>query len=288
MFPILYQNGPFILYTHDVFTSLGLLAGLAVYYFELQRRNMLSHQIFWISIAAIFGGGIGCRLITAWEHPAYYASIGSVPLSYYIAHSGKGIIGGIAGGYLAIVLAKWAFGYTISTGDCYAPAIPLAMAIGRIGCFLSELPLGTPTDLPWGMIVSDAAIAHFQVCPYCQEKMHPSMIYEIIFHLVALVLILRFRHLVMVRGDTLKIYLLASAIFRFLVEFVRGNTEQIAGLTGPQVVLIPLTALLVYHFVRQWRRGVYSMPPAPLAAGVYAPSEADLRMRLPTDVHIAE
>ncbi len=32
MFPILYQNGPFVLYTHDVMTVLGLLAGLALYY----------------------------------------------------------------------------------------------------------------------------------------------------------------------------------------------------------------------------------------------------------------
>ena len=41
MFPILYQNGPFILYTHDFFTMLGLLAGLSLYYYELRRRNML-------------------------------------------------------------------------------------------------------------------------------------------------------------------------------------------------------------------------------------------------------
>ena len=67
------------------------------------------------------------------------------------------------------------------------------------------------------------------------------------------------------QGDTLKLYLLASATFRFLVEFVRANPEQVGGLSGPQIVLIPLTALLVWHFVRNWRRGVYHMPPAPVA-----------------------
>src|SRR5258708_30837462 len=97
MFPILYQNGPLVIYTHDVFTMLGLLVGLAFYYRELRKRNMLNHQIFWISIAAVFGAGIGCRLITAWEHPAYYSTINQVPFTYYIAHSGKGIIGGLAG-----------------------------------------------------------------------------------------------------------------------------------------------------------------------------------------------
>ena len=38
-----------------------------------------------------------------------------------------------------------------------------------------------------------------------------------------------------------------------------------AGLTGPQLVLIPLTSLLVVHFVRQLRSGIYRMP-APLPA----------------------
>jgi prolipoprotein diacylglyceryltransferase len=272
MVPVLYQNGPLVIYTHDFFTVCGLLVGLAIYYYELHRRDMLSAPIFWISLAAIFGGVVGCRLITAWEHPAYYASFGSVPLSYFIAHSGKGIIGAIAGGYLAIALSKRAFGYTRSTGDCYAAAIPAAMAIGRVGCFLSELPLGTPTNLPWGMTAGPEAIAHFAVCPGCQGAMHPSMIYEIIFHLLALAVILRFRHRVLVQGDTLKLYLLVAAVFRFLVEFVRGNTPQIAGLTGPQVVLIPLTALLVWHFVRQWRRGVYRMPAPPLVASHVGPA----------------
>ncbi len=266
MHPVLFRQGPFILYTHDFFTTLGLLAGLALYYYELRRRDMLSWRIVCISIAAIIGGGIGARTITAWEHLSYYSNYAGVPLSYLIAHSGKSIIGGIAGGYLAIVLSKRALGYRHSTGDCYAAAIPLALVIGRIGCFLSELPLGTPTNLPWGMRASESAASQFASCAGCTEKMHPSMIYEIIFHLIALVVIVRYRKHVLVQGDTLKIYLLASALFRFLVEFVRANPEQVGGLSGPQIVLIPLTALLVWHFVRNWRRGLYRMPSAPVAA----------------------
>ncbi len=267
MFPVLYQNGPVVIYTHDFFTALGLLAGLIVYYIELKRRDMLEHKIVWISIAAIIGGGIGARLSVIWEHPTYYTTVAGVPLSYYFAHSGKSIIGGIAGGYLAIFLSKKAFGYTRSTGDCYAPAIPLAMAIGRVGCFLSELPLGKPTNLPWGISVSPDAASHFASCPYCSGRMHPSMLYEIVFHLVALALILRYRHLIVVQGDTLKLYLLAAAVFRFLVEFVRANGEVVGPFTSAQVALVPLTIPLIVHFVRQWRRGVYNMPRPPLYPG---------------------
>lgn len=276
MYPVLFRQGPFVLYTHDFFTTLGLLAGLALYYHELRRRGMLSLPIVLISLAAIVGGGIGARTITAWEHLDYYRNSGGVPLSYLIAHSGKSIIGGIAGGYLTIVVGKRLLKYRRSTGDCYAAAIPLALAIGRVGCLLSELPLGTPTTLPWGVRVGEAAAARFAVCPGCDRPMHPSMVYEIIFHLLAIVVIWRYRRLVPVRGDTLKLYLLASAVFRFLVEFVRANPEQVGGLSGPQVVLIPLTALLVWHFWRNWRRGVYRIPPAPSPALVLTPERGQL------------
>jgi prolipoprotein diacylglyceryltransferase len=263
MHPILFQSGPIVILTHDAFTVLALVVGLAIYYRELRRRQMLEPTIVWISLAAILGGTIGARVITAWEHVPYYAALGDAPLTWVIEHSGKSILGALAGGYLAIVLAKRAFGYSRSTGDSYLPAIPIATAIGRVGCFLSELPLGTPTNLPWGITVDPAAAASFVACPGCNGPMHPSMVYEIVFHLIAAVVIVRARHLVPVPGDALKLYLLSAGVFRFLVEFVRGNPPQGFGLSGPQWVLIPLIALLALHFVRQLRRGAYRVPPAP-------------------------
>jgi prolipoprotein diacylglyceryltransferase len=263
MVPTLGRIGPVVIGTHDAFTVLAIAVGLALYYRELRRRRMLGSTIVWISLAAILGAAFGARLITAWEHPAYYAAFGEMPLTVAIEHSGKSLLGALAGGYLAIHLAKRAFGYTRSTGDCYVLAIPVATAIGRVGCFLSELPLGTPTDLPWGITVSTAAAAQFGVCPYCGGPMHPSMVYEILFNLVAAIVIARWRDRVPVPGDALKLYLLAAGIFRFFVEFVRANPPQALGLSGPQWVLIPLVGLLVIHFVRQVRRDAYRVPIPP-------------------------
>jgi phosphatidylglycerol---prolipoprotein diacylglyceryl transferase len=264
--PVLFQVGPVTVYTHDFFTLAGIAVGLALYYRALRRDRILGPQIVIISAAALLGGAIGARLITSWEILGD-VNAAHAPLTYLLTHGPKSILGGLAGGYLAIVLAKRALGYTLSTGDYYAAAIPLALAIGRVGCFLSELPLGTPTGLPWGMTVSPEAAAAFPRCPGCGGPMHPSMLYEIGFNLGAFALIATRGPLLPVRGDTLKAYLLAYAVFRFLVEFVRGNEVQFAGLTGPQLVLIPLAALLAWHFVRQVRSGVYRMPaPQPAVA----------------------
>ena len=263
MHPVLGQIGPITILTHDAFTILALAVGLAIYYRELAGRGWLDGPIVWISLAAIVGGAIGARAITAWEHPDYYAAFANRPFTQIIEGSGKSIIGAVAGGYLAIALAKRWFRYTRSTGDCYVLAIPVATAIGRVGCFLSELPLGTPTTLPWGMTVSPAAAAAFASCPGCELPMHPSMLYEIAFNLVAVAVIRRYRDRVPVPGDALKLYLLAAGLFRLWVETVRGNEPQALGLTGPQWVLIPLVSFLVLHFVRQVRRGAYRVPAPP-------------------------
>src|SRR5438094_8605516 len=99
MVPALGRIGPFVVGTHDTVAVLAVLVGLASYYRELRRRGMLGPTIVWISLAAILGAAFGARLITAWEHPAYYSTaFADVPLTVAIEHSGKSILGALAGG----------------------------------------------------------------------------------------------------------------------------------------------------------------------------------------------
>jgi prolipoprotein diacylglyceryltransferase len=268
MHPTLVTVGTVTIGTHDAFSLLAVVVGFAIYYRELRHRGLLDERIVLISLAVLLGGVIGARAITAWERvDGYAAALSSgVPVSAALLHGGKSIIGAIAGGYLAGVLAKRALGYTTSTGDCYVIALPVATAIGRIGCFLTELPLGTPTDLPWAVSVDPAAAAAFAHCPGCALPMHPSMLYEVLFNIAAIPILLRLRRVVPIRGEVLKLYLAAAVLFRLWVETVRGNEVDALGLTGPQLVLLPLLALLVVHFVRAFRRGGYRVPVAPRQA----------------------
>jgi prolipoprotein diacylglyceryltransferase len=272
MVPVLWQSGPLVLGTHDVFSVIAVVVGFAIYYATLGRRGWLDERIVLVSLAVLFGGVVGARVVTGWENLDDYgrAVDAGVPLTYALMHGNKSLVGALVGGYLGGVLAKRALGYDRSTGDAYVFALPIAIAIGRVGCFLSELPLGTATSLPWGISVDPSAAAAFARCPDCALPMHPSMLYEIAFNVVAVGLLLWARPRIVVRGDLLKAYLLAAGVFRFLVEFVRGNEVQAFGLTGPQLVLIPCVALLVAHFVRQARRGIYQVPEPPPASHVLA------------------
>lgn len=268
MVPTLFEIGGVRFATHDVFSVVAVLVGLAIYYRELRRRQMLDERIVLVSLAVLLGGVVGARTITAWENAdeIRLALDAGAPISWLILHGNKSILGALAGGFAAGVIAKRALGYTRSTGDSYVLAIAVATAIGRIGCFLSELPLGTPTDLPWGMTVSPEAAAAFPRCPGCDVPMHPSMLYEIAFNVIAAIAIVRFGRRVPVQGDLLKVYLLAAFTFRFLVEFVRANEVQALGLSGPQLVLIPLIGWLGVHFVRRVRTRAWRLPTAPSPA----------------------
>jgi phosphatidylglycerol---prolipoprotein diacylglyceryl transferase len=274
--PVLAELGPLTIGTHDAFSLIAVLVGLGIYYRELRRRSMLDDHIVLISMAVLLGGAVGARTITAWENTDEIGAAiqAGAPISWVILHGNKSILGGLAGGFLAGVLAKRWLGYRRSTGDCYALAIPVASVIGRIGCFLTELPLGTPTTLPWGMTVSSEAAAGFPRCPGCGGPMHPSMLYEIAFNVVAALVIIRFARRVPVQGDLLKLYLLSAFTFRFLVEYVRGNEVQLLGLTGPQLVLWPLLGWLAIHFVRRWRSGAWQVPVPPAPTGRLASTEA--------------
>jgi prolipoprotein diacylglyceryltransferase len=87
--------------------------------------------------------------------------------------------------------------------------------------------------------------------------MHPSMLYEIAFLLLAFVLIKRYGSRITAPGEVFVLFLTCYAVFRFFVEFTRANPVNSLGLTGSQVFLLVVSPLLVWRVVQGARRGVY-------------------------------
>jgi phosphatidylglycerol---prolipoprotein diacylglyceryl transferase len=256
MIPTLFHLGRYPIMTHDFFVLLGVIAASIVFLHETRRRRVHTEKLSWVVLGALAGGAVGAKLSTVWR---YVADVPHPSLYGVLVYGGKSILGGLAGAYIGALLAKRIVGYRESTGDLFAPAIALGMAVGRWGCFLTE-QVGTPTSLPWGIRVSRELATRIPNCPQCASgvAMHPSFLYEIVFQAAMFVFLLWLRPRVHVKGELFKIYLISYAIFRFGVEFVRGNQEMWAGLTGPQLFLIPSTLLLAVYFWRQWSRGAYA------------------------------
>lgn len=239
-------------WTHGAFVLLGTIAAVLVFLAESRRRRVLDDRLFLIMVGSLFCGGVAAKLSTAWR---YLAAAPDPSLVGVLVSGGKSVLGGLAGAYLGAVLTKKLIGYRDPTGDVFAPAVALGIGIGRIGCLLTEPP-GTPTGGAWGVVVDAARAAEVPGFPreWIGRPLHPSFVYEIAFHLVLFAVLLRLRSRPGLRGELFKLYLLAYASFRFLVEFVRGNEVVWHGLTRSQLFLIPSTLLLAAAFTHRWWR----------------------------------
>ena len=258
MLPILLRIGPFAIATHDAFVFLGVVVALCAFLFDARRRGVLDERLVWIAIGSLLTGAIAAKLSTLW---AFFGTSPESSMLAALVMTGKSILGGLAGAYVGAIITKRIVGYRESTGDVFAPAVALGLAVGRIGCFLSE-QVGTPTSLPWGIAVDSETASRVPMCAQCAPgvPMHPSFLYEVVFHAVMFAVLRRLDSLVTVRGDVFKLYLLAYGVFRFAVEFVRGNPPAAFGLSFSQLFLVPATILLLVYFGRQLLLRAYAVP----------------------------
>lgn len=271
MHPVLFHVGPVAVPTHEVFVAAGVLVAVLVFWSEARRHPAVRRPLWSVAAGALFGGALMAKASTVWRLTA--APSGSVTPWDVLAHGGKSLVGGLAGAYVGALVTKRVIGYRESTGDVFVPGVVLGIAVGRVGCFLTE-QIGTPTTLPWGFVPPAGTAADIPNCPQCLlgVPLHPSFLYEIVFLLALFVVLRRLRGRIPVPGELFKLFLLAYGVFRFLVEFVRGNQIMAFGLTGTQLFLAAGLPVLAAYFVARIRRGAYHQEPAAVAASVEVPS----------------
>jgi phosphatidylglycerol---prolipoprotein diacylglyceryl transferase len=158
---------------------------------------------------------------------------------------GKTIMTGLVGGYFGVVAAKWSLGIRTRTGDSFAVPVAAAIAVGRLACFVAGCCYGTPTDAPWGVVFPKID----------DQPRHPTQLYESLFHLAAAVVLYQLLKRGLLRGQLIKLSILAYLAYRFATEFIRPEARLWAGLTAYQwaaVVIAPV-------FIALWWRDASAM-----------------------------
>jgi len=189
------------------------------------------------------------------------------------AASDKTLLGGLLGGILGIQLARRWLGFDYPVADAYALVLPLATAIGRIGCLLGGCCFGTPSSLPWAICYgpgSDALNAHI-TCGLVQPgaafslSVHPLQVYDIILMLVLALLLWKVRRFLKRSGSLFLLYIASYGIVRFGEEFIREGGSGAAGLKHVQWgLLLGIVAAMTCLLVRERSR------PRPATASVRA------------------
>ena len=192
--------------------------------------------------AAAAGAAIGARLVALLECPAELWA-GEV---HWERLAGKTIVGAIAGGWLAVELTKRALGIRRRTGDALAIPLATAIAIGRIGCFLTGIDdhtIGVATALPWGIDFGDGI------------PRHPMPLYEILFLGLLIALLARARRAGRaVEGDLFRGFVAAYFAYRLMADFAKPAACRMCGLSTIQWVAASALLALVPDMLRWVRR----------------------------------
>lgn len=247
--------------THSAFVALGMAAAGLVFLAESRRRGVSDPRIPYLVLGALVGAALAARLGTWAQHldPSR-----NLDLVQQLAYGNASMLSGLVGAWLGVHVAKRIVRYPHRTGDLFAPAVAVALAIGRFGCFFTENP-GTPTGASWGIVLDPDAAA--RVGAPAGVPLHPSFLYEIAFHVAAFaVLWFWLRHQPIAAGETLTLFVAAYAIFRFFVEFVRGNEVVWMGLTRPQLFLLVTIPLVLARIAVIASRGAFRRTPERMVA----------------------
>lgn len=163
----------------------------------------------------IVGAFIGARLfhVLLYE-PAFFFSHPAQIIAFW--NGGLSISGGLLGAVLAGVwfLKRRKVALLVST-DVLVFGLPLGVFIGRIGCFVTHLHPGIPTDFFLGVLYPDGVLRH-------DLGLYLSLNGLVLF---LLFLVLRRRRLPV--GSFIVGYLLWDGATRFALDFLRATQGDI-------------------------------------------------------------
>lgn len=248
MHPFLLLPSAWALDLYSVCLTVGWLVGGAVVLREAIRRGWPLDRFGYTLAGCLAGAALGSVVASVlFDQPGRV-----VPRLTSHAWVGRTVVGGIAGGWLGVEIAKKAVGWRQKTGDAFALGIPLGHAIGRLGCWLAGCCHGAPTTLPWAVRFPAGAPATvlqqgLRLLPRSAAwslPVHPTQLYDAAFDVLLLALLWRLRDRMRTPGSLFRVYLLAYAAFRFACEFVRGDVPM------PAVGLKPVQYLLLLAVLR--------------------------------------
>ncbi|MEZ6122561.1 MAG: prolipoprotein diacylglyceryl transferase [Planctomycetaceae bacterium] len=197
---------------------LAVSAGFVLNRYYRSRIALDPQTRLWIGLAAFSGAMIGARL------PFLVPGLPGFTGGESLLLSGKTILFGMVGGYLAVEVAKRHIRLKVKTGDSFAVPVAVSIGIGRLACFCGGCCYGTPTTVPWA--VTFPSVDHL--------TRHPTQIYESLFHLTAAAMLAWMYQRKLQQGQLIKLYFLSYFMYRFLTEFIRPEPRITAGLTAYQ------------------------------------------------------
>jgi len=249
--PMLFEWGAIAVRWYGFLIASAVLIGVTLSQNLAKRRQvnpeLLADLAIWLVIAAIPAARI-YYVVFQWEQ--YQNNPGDI---IAIWKGGIAIHGAILGGTIAaVIFAKIQKVSIWVLADLVMPSLALGQAIGRWGNFFNSEAFGRPTDLPWKLYIPPAS-RPFDYANF--EYFHPTFLYESIWNLLVLGLLLfiffqSLKPTSPIKTGTLAlVYLVAYSIGRFFVEGLRTDSLMAGQLRTAQIVSLILISLGAFSLV---------------------------------------
>jgi phosphatidylglycerol:prolipoprotein diacylglycerol transferase len=243
----------------------GIGVGVVIAQIEAKRYGEDPTHVMNITVIGAILSIVGARayhVLDRDQWPYYAANPGDI---VKVWNGGIGIFGAIAGAAIGLLIYVWWVNRSarLSGGrraqrlsmlrwlDIGAPAFLVGQAVGRWGNFFNEELFGPPTDLPWGIPISQV---NRPIEYIADTHFHPLFLYESLLSLLGLIVLLYLaRRLAswLVVGDILLFYFMWYSAERFALEFLRTDNWKFGALPTAQIIGVLLTTAAIGVMV--WR-----------------------------------
>lgn len=271
MLPVLFHLPDWVpLLGGEPVTSFGVMMFLAfvtagvILRMEMERNGHDGEQAWDLVFMAVIGGIVGAKLYYVFLN---YDRLQAEGLRFLFSRGGMVWYGGFAGATVLVLWQAKRLGLPLlKIMDFSAPALALAYAVGRVGCFLVGDDWGRPTDSWVGIAFPNGfppttveAIERFgiSVDPALIEKygtvipVHPTQLYEVGMSTLIFLFLWKIRKQDRSPGWLFTVWLALAGVERFIVEIFRAKDDRFFGaLTLAQVISLGLVAFALVWMSR--------------------------------------
>ncbi|MGG3941626.1 prolipoprotein diacylglyceryl transferase [Peribacillus psychrosaccharolyticus] len=253
--PIAVDLGPITVHWYGLIIGLGVLLGLFIAVREAERRGLDKETFIDVILFAVPAAIICARIYYVFFQWDYYSQNPGQIIKIWeggIAIHGA-IIGSVLTGYIFSKVKKISFWKLV---DIAAPGLLIGQAIGRWGNFMNQEAYGG--EVSRSFLESTLHLPDFIVNQMYINGVyhHPTFLYESLWNLAGVVLLILIRRTSLRTGEIFLSYLIWYSIGRYFIEGMRTDSLMLTeNLRIAQVISIASIAAAILIWIYRRKTG---------------------------------